>query len=715
MANGDLPPDFGAVGAPAPEPSVSYLPKGGKIPEGFRKWTPGAPAAASTPPEDFGAASASTSAAPAAAAIPAETGPLGDVKEGARKVLSGVSKAAGGAESKVSAAIPQGLKQRYTNIAQTIGVPAEQFYEHYLARPANKAVAMGVEQIQHPEWTLAQGIDHIQRDIHTPYEQMPDSAKWWAENVIVPQDITSAGLDVLQFAMPEIGAERKLGEAAQWYHRLLGNRLGRTATGAVVGGLLGGATGQGVGQGAFQGAVGIGVPELVGRGIESVSRKLGRGSLIRETTAKFGKAITDRIPWVGKLETGDDLKQAFVWGGARDKIGKILADMKNTYEHDFANHLFDVPDVGPNGRIKLDASGNIKTRKMTFRDADNLRTDLQQDRGYVKGDPRYNADARHFQHSALAIRDSVANGMNAIKRGAGDAYRKTLKQYQISEAIGKMFEKTKNLFHEKYGINQPEMIDRMDRYALKLKAAMGEGPAKDLLNVLKRGAVGEGKDLPLKMARNEWLKGFFRRHGAGALVGGALGYLAGYPTEGAMIGGLFGGERFDPAGNVRWTMRPQMDAAEAAVVNAIAGWQRHTKMRPEISPAITSAQKQRAQNVAGPTATPDRVSRIQGHTQAIARGESPNVQTALNRGDLSIGNVRKMLDHSNLRVETAFADLSPQDAIHAFSQATASERQALLPALIQHIQNTGGQMPPAQRQQMLAQLQAAMAADQGTA
>jgi hypothetical protein len=718
MSNGDidlssLPPlpseaAPSAAATPVAKPLINF--RGKDLPKGYTTKKPtGVPAAAApaaaAPPD-----AAPPTAPPAGAPKTDEESPqAGDWTSS----LSGM----------VSGLVPAGIKERYHNIQQGFGVPAEQSYEKYVARPVTKGVAIGAEDwLLHPQWGTAQGQEQIMRDIHTPYEQLPDSARNIAE-AIVPQTIPDVALTQMAFGMPEIGAERKLGEASSVADRLLGNRLARVGAGGVVGGVTSGLTGQGAVSGALTGAAGFAIPETIGKGVESVTRRFGEDSLRRETTMKFGKAITDRLPWLGKLETGDDFANMFVRGGATEKAGQEVNKVKTILNDFFKNRTFIVPE--------LDDAGNIVDRHLTFDQANELKTKYQQGYGYTtKGTEKAGWSPMQKRELGLQIRDHLAAQMDHnltpqdlaklrnmgfdVSKGVGEGYKNGLKKYDIAKELSDVFGYNKKaLFHPKYGLNQPELIDRLDKASGRLDRAMGKGRTKDLLDVIKRGFVGEGKDIPAKAAKHNWLK-----HVVGGVVGAGAGTLVGHPGMGAALGGLYGWERgtsMDPAGNVRWSMRPQMDAVESILSNKIRAWRADPKnQRSDVSPALTHANKQRAQNVAGPTATPERVGLIQGHTEAIARGDTPNVQADLNRGDLSIGNVRKMLDNSKGGIQTVFNDLSPTDAIDAFSKVDQGERQALLPILAQHLQNTAGKMQPAERQQMLAKLQAVMASE-GTA
>jgi hypothetical protein len=618
---------------------------------------------------------------------------------------------------------PPGVSDRLGNIWDNLsswGKAGEQIYEKYPGRALNKVAATGLDVLsQAPQDWAGQTL----RDIHTPYEQLPEGARDIAE-AIMPQDIASAELMAMGMKYPGIKVERELGDVALGpLERMMSSRLGRTATTTAVGAGTGAVTGTGAITGGLQGLLGFGGPEIGGKAIEKYgTREAAQDVLRKDTTAKVGKALQSYIPWAGEIRTGEDFKNLFVHGQAEQKAQQILTNTKKILSNHFGNHLFDLP----NTKLVRDVikDGRPLPTKMTFEMMDKLRTELQQGYGYtLKGAEKAGVDPRIFRKVALSLRDHMADQMDMVKQGLGAGYKKNLKQLSAAKELGNMFgTNIKALFNPKYGLNQPELIDRIDKAAPELENTLGPGTAKGLLDVLKRGFVGEGKDLPRKVDQHLWLKHALGR-GLGGMIGGGLGGFGLGGTSGAAIGGLAGGlggialgggQSFDPAGKVPWSMRPSLGPVEALASNLFRYSQSDVKP-PTISPAIKDAQQRRAQSVAGPHASADKVSAIQGRTEAIAKGDSPNVQRDLENHSLSMGNVRKMLDNSNTNIQTAFNDLSPSDAIDAFSKASKDERQALLPSLAQHLQNTAGQMPPEQRQQMLAQLQAAMGSDEGVA
>lgn len=785
MAEGDIdlstlppiPAELGGGGAGGGAPAAAAAPafqrykKGDKLPEGY---TTNRPAGAATlPPAAAPAAPSGAAAPPAAAGSPAPAATPASDTEAPQQGdwISSVGDVA-------SSVIPESWKQAYHSVQEKYGKPAERLYEKGIAYPT-KGVAGTLDVLaQAPQdW-----ITQAHKDIHTPYQQMPEYTRDIAE-ALVPQTIPDAAMTATAFAMPEIGAERIAGQeggkAVQMARQLFGNRLARVGAGGLVGGATGGLTGTGMASGAAGGALGFAIPEVTGKAIESISRRTGEGALRADTaeklgqkltqmqpwlgsgpqegklsqaltavgdrfpqTQKFLKAISDRLPWLEKngvvLKTSQDFEDAFVHPGATNKAGDETRRVKGILNKFFGDRTFVVPEIGEDGEIA--------TRHMTFAQADDLKTKYDRGGFALAGQRRSGITPRQYQDVGLAIRDHLASQMDYkhgsfaagagllspqdlatlksmgldVSGGVGKAYKTALNQYDAAKELSGVFRNKQGLFHPEYGFNQPELIDRLNKAAPGLDRAMGRGAAKEILDVIKRGFVGQGKDLEAKMAQHNWLK-----HAIGAVggvgVGGTIAALTGHNVlaggiPGA-IGALYGWEGakpIDPAGNVNWRFRPQMDAVESMLSNVLHNKINRWRADPanqtsDTTPAHDAASASRAENVAGPTATPDRVSLIQGHTEAIARGESPNVQDDLNRGNLSTGNVRKMLDNSKLSGnQMAFNNLSPQQAIDAFAQVGQGEKQALWPILVQHLQNSSGKMQPQERQQMLAQLQAVM-------
>jgi hypothetical protein len=549
-----------------------------------------------------------------------------------------------------------------------------------VAEPLTRAVShvaagMG-EGFTHPEWTPEERYQAIKRNYFTPAHELPPLAREVAE-FVVPQTPTAGALTALSMALPPVKAARVLGEAAGPVTKFLGNRLARMGAGTAIGAGAGALSGEGATSGALQGAGAFVPGEMLAAGAGIVGRHLGEAGVVRDTTAKFGKAISDRLPWLNKMEKGSDFANAFIHGGAVERAGNLLRSVKGTLGQRTQGYHFPLPAPADTG---------IEKKLMGFDEADKLITQLQQGYGFTPtGAERTGMTAREARALSYEIRDRLAGHLDTIKSGLGNSYLKARKQFDAAATLTKMFDQRDLIGPE--GLNQPKLIERMNEHSTDLGRSMGKGAAQDLLNVLRRGFVGEGKDIPGKAGKS--VKGvhmpipmpYYVKHG---------------------------GQAFDPIGKVPGYIRPSGAPIEAAISNIVGRLMKPTD-KPARSPAVKAAEQKRAETIAGSKAPPETVDRVKKISGDVRSGKTPNVHHALSTGRISTSNVRDILEGGKPELASVFEGLSPEDAIGVLAKASPEEKQTFLPIIAQKLNDARSKMPPQQQQALMQQLRSVMA------
>lgn len=515
---------------------------------------------------------------------------------------------------------------------QGVGEKIGNFYREDIAKPVTGAAAKGIAEIYDPaKYTDA-----------TPIDQLPPFAREIAEYV-VPQTATSAAVTAGSFALPAAGAARVLGEAAGPVTRALGSRLGRTAASTALGGLAGKLTGEGGVEGALQGAASAVLPEALAAGAGVVGRHLGEGSVIRQTTKDIGSALQKTIPWVGKLEKGSDFADAFIHGRAMQNAGRLLSNVKDTLGRRAQGYGFDINVPTPKG---------LERQRMSFQDADKLISDLQKGMGFTLGGAeKAGMSAREARALSYEIRDRVADGLNHIKSGLGDAYLKARKQFDAAATLSQMFDKRDLIGPQ--GLHQPKLIDRMNEYSPDLERSLGKGTTQRLLGVLRRGFVGEGKDIESHAGR-----GHFGVH-----------FPIPFPYY-----VRHGGSAFDPIGQVPGYIRPNAAPLEAAISNALG-----VARKPEHGPGAQSLDHSRAESI---SPVPSGTAAAADVMKDMRSGKEPEVHRDLSSGRLSMDEVNKLVAHGSKTDVTAMLDHVPlTEALDAADVASPEERKMLLPLI----------------------------------
>lgn len=543
---------------------------------------------------------------------------------------------------------PKAEPPKAEGLAQKVG----DFYKNDIAQPLTQAIGAGLDNLtEHPFGVMNNPLENKpQATMATPFHQLSPFAQEVAQ-FVVPQTATSAALTAGSMLLPEAKIAQKLGEAAGPVARVLGTRPGRIGAMTGLGAATGAATGEGALSGAAQGA-GTTVPgEAIAGAAGMVGRRLGEGSLIRKTTADFGKALMRQIPWVGKLEKGSDFANAFIHGGAVEKAGNLLNSVKTTLGRRVQGHLFNIP---------IPTAQGVEVRALPFHEADALITQMQ-DHGFgVSGDPRGGVDSPNWRKLALQTRDRIANKLNDIQRGLGDSYLKARKQFDISKTLTKMFKK-EGLFVEG-GLHQPELIGRMNKYAGDLDRSLGKSGAKDLLNTLRRGFVGEATDTPSKAAT-------LGAHGSPFGV-----HFYAKPGHSYQAIGDAGALMNPPAGPIEAGLNEAIGMASAPDENTGKG------------PGVKSLEASRAEAIAP---TPSAAKRATEVTKDLGKGKNPEVHADLQRGRLSLDEVNKLVANGAKTDAMAMLDHVPiSEAMDAVEVANPEERKMLLPLIQQKMRDS---------------------------
>ncbi len=595
----------------------------------------------------------------------------------------------GAAPSAATAPAVGGIKAPEAPISQPPtgggGNALGQLYSQDVAQPLTNVTARAItdvgQSLTHPQQAL--------RGLSDPMQYMQEATKPRAQGstspmarsaaeFVIPQTLTAAALDVASVAMPEVGAERVLGEAAGPVSRFLGNRLGRVAGGTAVGAAAGAASGEGPLKGAAQGALSFGPGETFGSAAGKLTGGMGERATIRGDTTKIGKAIGDALPWVGKLEKGTDFERAFMHGDDSSIVQsglQRLNSVKQTLAQRMKGRLFMVPT--PKGMQQL-----------PFDAADKMATELQQGMGFgLGGQERAGYTAREARALAFQIREHIADGLDKTQAGLGRAYRKAGREYDAAKTLTRFFGPEGLVGPQ--GIDQAEMLSRLrgqknGRLLYDLDRSMGRGTRERLMEILKRGYVGVSADVPKKPGRHNWMG-----HAVGAAVGGAAGAAVGHPALGAAAGGLLGvgtpvgGHAFDPIGQVSPLTRFSGAPFEMGISN-LMGEQLKPAAGASMGPGMKALDTHRAESLAPTPSASDRAGKV---TMDLRKGKTPEVHRDLNRGRLSLDETNKLLKHSASTDQMAMIEGIPlTEVMDSLEVASPEERQMLMPMVQQRLQ-----------------------------
>lgn len=552
---------------------------------------------------------------------------------------------------------------------QKLGKAAEQGYEQNIAQPLAKAAESGEEFVGIPEW----------------------AAKPIAETV-VPQTLTGAGLDVAALALPELKGAEVLGEAAGPLTRLVGSRLGRMATMGGIGAATEAATGGNPWSGAAQGAGGeLGAQALRGA-TGMITRRLALGPMLRKTTADFGDAMTKAMPWLGKVQTTQDFADNFIHGGAYKKALTLLQNAKGGIARRVQGHLFDVPTIMPDGTVQVVG--------MPFDEADKMLTQLQRRSHLPVGDPRSGAVAADWNHLAHEAREGIAKRLDKIGKGMGEQYLGARRRLDAAITLGGHPDlqrggvfRSANLFDSEHkAINQPEMIERINKFSTRLQRSLGKDNVDNMLDALRRGAKGEVADIPPK-------------GGEGAHLRAGVG-MTGHPHITAHPG-----RTYKAVGDVPKYYEPPHAPFEAATQGAISALRSGQSQDTSPGPAAQALDTSRAEALAP---TPSASDRAMDVTTELRKGKTPEVSKDLNRGRLSLDETNKLIQQaSNTDPAAMVQGLPLTEVMDAIEQASPDERKMLMPLVEQRLRkelpqekNKTLQMKLAQRFQRLQSMPA---------
>lgn len=105
---------------------------------------------------------------------------------------------------------------------------------------------------------------------------------------------------------------------------------------------------------------------------------------------------------------------------------------------------------------------------------------------------------------------------------------------------------------------------------------------------------------------------------------------------------------------------------------------------------------------------PRHLDQLQSLDKDVSKGKAPNIHKDLNSGRLAPDEVRRLVENNPAALAQMFDGMGLDDAMNAFQQGTPEEKEMALPALVQHMQNQGQKLDPAQRRALLLRLKKAL-------
>jgi len=507
-----------------------------------------------------------------------------------------------------------------------------------LAKPVTGALEKGQEFVGIPEW----------------------AAKPIAQT-IVPQTATGAALTAAGFMMPELGAGKILGEAAGPVERFLGSHAGRLATMAGIGAGAEKLSGGSALTGAEQGAGG----ELLGQGLHGaasmVAHRAGLPAMLRDTTSKFGQALTKEMPWLGKVENTQDFADRFIHGGAHERALTMLHQTKTGIAQAAKGETFSIP-MAENGWRPL---------PMTFEEADRALTDMQHHAYLPVGDPRTGTQAPDFSRVAAEARKIIVDKLNKIRPKLGDDYSNARSRLDAAFVLGgsPKFKRggifrDPRVFDRAHGaVSEPVMIERINKYSPDLQRSIGKKGVDNLLDTLRRGAKGEVADVP-----------------AGGRPNLRLGVN---PVTGVPRPFMTLGQSYKAVGKTPKYFQPPHAPVEAATQNMISEMRAAQPEEHSPGPGVKALDKSRAEAIAP---TPSASKHAEKTAEKLTKGKQPDVHKALNQGRLSMDETNKLVKHASATDPSSLvADVPLSEMLDALEKADPHERQVLIPLVIQRL------------------------------
>ena len=335
-------------------------------------------------------------------------------------------------------------------------------YQKYIAQPVTKMAATGIKRVE-PEF--------LQKNVVTPET---------LAKMVVPQDYTQLGI---------LGGMIGSGGLA------LPERLAMSAMGGATGAAAGG---ESVPRGAATGLAAQLAGEAGGKILGGAGRLLFGGPIAEKTTADVGKTIVDALPSIGETpKTAADLERMFTHGDALKPLRAETARVSQEAEAAAPGLQFEVP-------VFLRGTGRQSWAKASLPDAEKSIAELN-DQAYrldQSGDPKWTEQGKLYRKLGYEARDRLAQKLNKVKAGLGDAWRQTRKDLTAGLSLQRLFNEPGVISPETGQIDQ-RVLDKLIKlgrphgYWDELVNNLGRKKADAILSAVRRGgSSGLKTDVP---------------------------------------------------------------------------------------------------------------------------------------------------------------------------------------------------------------------------
>lgn len=301
---------------------------------------------------------------------------------------------------------------------------------------------------------------------------------------IVPQSLSSAAGDAASLATIPFGGEGVWPALAR--------------VGAV--GLAGGAGAALEGRSPIGGAAVEAGRQILGEGLSGVTKLAGRygnKALNQLMTTRMGQKIQSLVPALKNFDLTTPLgfDQAFRSKAGIDASGQARQEVEDQIRQVAGNHLIDMPSLHSNL-----ASGPYR---ISFDDALSAIRKLDDQSGYrAMDDSQARLAAKTARRMAFGARQDLANGLNQIMPGAGNAFMKAQRQHATATALRELFTSEEGLFPPKGTIDWDRVKTLAENtgdqgFRGKLERAFGSSQAvDDLLGTLGWGQRTTAGNIP---------------------------------------------------------------------------------------------------------------------------------------------------------------------------------------------------------------------------
>lgn len=364
------------------------------------------------------------------------------------------------------------------------------------------------ENIAQPLTGMVQGgLEAAGRQFPNAAAMSPVTGKEAAE-FLIPQTPTQAAIAGAGLLLPQVRAGEAIAEGAGPVAKFLGSRLGNIAgTGAIGAGVAAATGDESPAAGAAEGVGAATIGNVLRGGAGMLGRTMGAKSIASDYSESLASKVSEMAPTAGKFKTATQLFDSFREGGqALDNASKELAFVKGKVSQSLPpTQRFDMPILEGVGQ---DGKPQIRVKKMTFNEADNLLTDYGK-RAYSMstGEMRNTYMADHINDVAYEAKKDLIRQLNQAKPGLGDMYRTGRKNFATTSVLQDMLNE-KGVFDPATGqLSQPKLSELMQKggYYKKLQRALDDPTlANEFKRAVGRGYEGAAQDIaaqPMQIGR----------------------------------------------------------------------------------------------------------------------------------------------------------------------------------------------------------------------